>query len=104
MRILPPILTASLLLALTACVSSTTPSDARPANGSCTVNRFAVGKDRPTTFHLGGITFQVTKDLITWDRGGSLPLEGDWRLLELHESPTAVAINLDGRKLADVKK
>ena len=105
MRILPAILTASLLLSLAACNAPNAPSDVRVASGTALVAGPAIDKDHPSdNVRIGGITFHVTKTTITWDRGGSLPLREGWGLLELIESPTAVAINLDGVIITDVKK
>jgi hypothetical protein len=105
MRIVHAILTASLLISLTACATPSASSDVRDASVTALVAGPSIDKDHPTTsIRIGGITFHVTKTTIKWDRGGSLLLQNGWGLLELIESPTSVAINLDGAILSDVAK
>jgi len=103
MRLCRVLLAAALVAGLSACSARRSPSAAPPASGTCLVSHNAVGKDRPSSVRLGGRTFQITLDKITWD-GGSLALADGWGLLELLESPTSIAINVDGVKRADVPK
>jgi hypothetical protein len=104
MRLLRTILAASCLVSLVACASQSSLSDAQVVDGACMISRYTLAGDKATDVRLGGKTFHVQENLITWDRGGSLPLTPNWGLLELRESSNGVAINLDGVILADVAK
>ena len=57
-----------------------------------------------STARLAGKVFHITKTTLTWDHGTSLPLTGNWGLLELAESTTAIDINLDGVKIGAATK
>ncbi len=103
MRTLHTILAATCLLALAACGSESGRSDAQVVDGTCVISRYTLAGDKATDVRLGGKTFHVQENGITWDHG-SLPLPPNWGLLELHESANGVAINLDGVILADVAK
>jgi hypothetical protein len=104
MRILPVILTAAVFLSLAACASPSPRSEAPVINGPCIISAHSLTNDQPTNVHLAGKTFLITPDTISWDRTHSLKLPPGWGLLEFSEAPTAIAINLDGVKLADVAK
>ncbi len=73
------------------------------------VGRCFVGGDLVTNGHgaevrVGGKSFQVTQDAVTWDERGSVKLPAEWNEVELAEWFGGVAIEVDGRKLADVKQ
>lgn len=104
MRIFRVIVTAFLLGSLGACGSLNSESDTPVNNGMAIVAGNTVTKDSGTSIHLGGKTFHITKELVTWDRGGSLKLSGNWGLLELREAAGAVEINLDGVVVKTVAK
>ena len=104
MRIFRVIVTAFLLGSLGACGSLNSLPETPVNNGMAIVSGHTVTKDSGTSIHLGGKTFYVTKERVTWDHGGSLPLVGNWGLLELRETSGAVEINLDGEVKVTVAK
>jgi hypothetical protein len=102
MPALRAIATLSLLLSLAACGTPNGDADSRVVDGRFVVSRYAL-LEKPASVRLGGKTFQLQADAVTWDRG-SQKLQGNWGLLELNESPKSVDILLDGVVLTTIAK
>jgi hypothetical protein len=103
MRTLPLILTAALLASLAACNTPSTQPDVPSATGTFMAS-YAMAAGDGTRVRIGGITFHILQNQITWNNNGSLNLQLNWGLLELRESPAAVEISLDGVVLKTVAK
>ena len=104
MRIYGIVLTILLSLSGGACDSLNTKSDVPVAHGSYMISSHTLTGNEAPSVRLGGNVFHISKNTITWDRGGSAPLTAGWGLLELVESPSNIVVNLDGVKVAEVAK
>jgi hypothetical protein len=103
MRILPVILAVALLASLAACHAPISQPSIPVATGTY-IASYAMAAGEGTRVRIGGKSFHILQNRITWDGDGSLKLHPDWGLLELRESPNVVDISLDGFVLANVAK
>jgi hypothetical protein len=103
MRILPLILAAALLASLAACNAPISRPNIPVATGTY-IASYAMAAGEGTRVRIGGKSFHILQNRITWDGDGSLKLRPDWGLLELRESTNVVDISLDGVVLANVAR
>jgi hypothetical protein len=104
MKILGVVVAVALLVFLGGCGSFSGSFGDRVVVGKCLVGGELRTNNGGASVRLGGKCFQVTKDAVTWDQNGVVQLPANWSQLELDESLGAVAINVDGRRLAEIKE
>ena len=104
MRLSSVVFAIMLSLSTAACDSLNTTSDVPVAHGSYMLSSHDLTGNGAVAVQFGGKVFHISKNTITWNRGGSTPLTSGWGLLELEESPSGILVNLDGVKAAEVAK
>jgi hypothetical protein len=103
MRIFPLIFAATLLASLAACKTPISRPNIPVAAGTY-ITSYAMAAGEGARVRIGGKSFHILQNQITWDGNGSIKLPPNWGLLELRESPNVVDISLDGVVLANVAK
>jgi hypothetical protein len=104
MKFLGTILTVSLLAALSGCGSVAGCFDDRVVVGRSITGSGLTTTNGGASVRLGGKCFEITKETVTWDQGGSVKLPANWNEVELAEFFGDVTIKVDGHKLVDVKE
>jgi hypothetical protein len=97
------ILTISIAMVLTGCGSVGSAVDGRSVTGKCLIYATLSCNEREADVDLDGKRLRVTTCQITWDEGGSLHLPNNWNRLELADSFDSLAVNVDGRRFADIQ-